>query len=186
MLGKSGKLRVRTGAGKDLGVSRGDGAPPLALERPAHDCGAAARETGVDDLVNELNQLIWKAYRDLLAHPNMVAMWYREFVARAADCVRLDGLECSVLCATLNRMASAPHPLSLRLGRDGLSALDEIARRRGLSRAEAARQAITETAERERRRSGLAAEARRLMQDKDYVREAREVTDLMETLRGPW
>jgi hypothetical protein len=55
-----------------------------------------------------------------------------------------------------------------------------------LTRAEAARQAITETAERERRRSGLAAEARRLMQDKNYVREAREVADLMETLRGPW
>jgi hypothetical protein len=54
-----------------------------------------------------------------------------------------------------------------------------------LSRAEAARQAITETAERERRRGGLAAEARRLIQDEKYVREAREVADLMETLRGP-
>ncbi len=64
--------------------------------------------------------------------------------------------------------------------------MDEIARRRGLSRAEAARQAITETAERERRRTGLAAEARRLMQDRDYLRESREVADLMETLRGPW
>lgn len=67
-----------------------------------------------------------------------------------------------------------------------MSALDEIARRRGLSRAEAARQAIAETAERERRRTGLAAEARRLMQDELYVQEAREVADLMETLRGPW
>jgi predicted transcriptional regulator len=83
-------------------------------------------------------------------------------------------------------MASAPHPLSLRLGREGLNALDEIARRRGLSRAEAARQAISETAERERRRNGLAAEARRLMQDRDYVREAREVAQMMETLRGSW
>jgi predicted transcriptional regulator len=83
-------------------------------------------------------------------------------------------------------VASAPPPLSLRLGRDGLNALDEIARRRGLSRAEAARQAIAETAERERRRTGLAAEARRLMQDQHYVQEAREVAELMETLRGPW
>ena len=83
-------------------------------------------------------------------------------------------------------MPSAPHPLSLRLGSDGLRALDEIASRRGLSRAEAARQAIAETAERERRRSGLAAEVRALMQDKDYLQEAREVADLMETLRGPW
>jgi predicted transcriptional regulator len=83
-------------------------------------------------------------------------------------------------------VASTHHPLSLRLGRDGLSALDEIARRRGLSRAEAARQAITETGERERRRDGLAAEARCLMQDAGYVREARDVAELMKTLRGTW
>jgi predicted transcriptional regulator len=81
-------------------------------------------------------------------------------------------------------VASAPHPLSLRLGRDGLSALDQIARRRGISRAEAARQAIAETAERERRRGGLADEARHLMQDKQYVQEARDVAELMESLRG--
>jgi hypothetical protein len=55
-----------------------------------------------------------------------------------------------------------------------------------LSRAEAARQAIAETAERERRRGGLAAEARSLMQNAHYVQEAREVADLMEMLRGPW
>ncbi len=83
-------------------------------------------------------------------------------------------------------MAPAPHPLSLRLGSDGLRALDEIARHRGISRAEAARHAITETAERERRRGGLAAEARRLMKDGAYVREAGEVAALMEELRGPW
>lgn len=82
-------------------------------------------------------------------------------------------------------MASAPPPLSLRLGRDGLRALEEIARRRGVSRAEAARQAITETAKRERARSGLAAEARALMEDPGYVREARAVATLMEELRGP-
>jgi predicted transcriptional regulator len=82
-------------------------------------------------------------------------------------------------------MASAPHPLSLRLGREGWSALEDLARRRGVSRAEAARQAIAETAERERRRRGLAAEARRLMADSAYVREAQEVAALMEELRGP-
>jgi predicted transcriptional regulator len=80
-------------------------------------------------------------------------------------------------------MATAP--LSLRLGADGLSALDDIARKRGISRAEAARQAIAETAERDRRRSGLAAEARSLMADESYVAEAREVAALMEELRGP-
>ncbi len=83
-------------------------------------------------------------------------------------------------------MSAAHHPLSLRLGRDGLNALEEIARRRGVSRAEAARQAITETAERERRRTGLAAEARSLMEDQGYVRESQDVVSLMEELRGPW
>jgi hypothetical protein len=83
-----------------------------------------------------------------------------------------------------SRVAPTP-PLSLRLGRAGLQALEEIARRRGVSRAEAARQAIAETAERERRRSDLSAEARRLMEDPAYLREAREVAALMEELRGP-
>lgn len=77
-------------------------------------------------------------------------------------------------------------PMSLRLGRDGLRALDEIARRRGISRAEAARQAIAEAAEREHRRAGVAAEVRALMKDRGYVQEAREVAALMEQLRGPW
>ena len=80
---------------------------------------------------------------------------------------------------------TAPDPLSLRLGRDGLNALDSIARRRGVTRSEAARQAIAETAERDRRRADLADEARRLAEDPAYVREAREVASLMEALRGP-
>jgi metal-responsive CopG/Arc/MetJ family transcriptional regulator len=80
-------------------------------------------------------------------------------------------------------MSSVP-PVSLRLGREGMRALDEIARRRGVSRAEAARQAIAETAERERRRRGLAAEAAALAANPVYVREAREVAELMEQLRG--
>jgi hypothetical protein len=75
-------------------------------------------------------------------------------------------------------------PLSLRLGTAGWDALDDLARRRGITRAEAARQAILEAAERERRRSGLAAEARRLAQDPAYVEEAQEVAALMEELRG--
>ena len=80
---------------------------------------------------------------------------------------------------------AAPTPLSLRLGREGLRALDEIARRRGVTRAEAARQAIAETAERDLNRAELAAEARELMKDRAYAREAREVAELMEQLRGP-
>jgi len=82
-------------------------------------------------------------------------------------------------------VSPAPPPVSLRLGQDGLRALNEIAQHRGVSRAEAARQAIAETAQRERRRIDLAAEARQLMRDEAYVREAREVATLMEDLRGP-
>jgi hypothetical protein len=43
--------------------------------------------------------------------------------------------------------------------------LEDIARKRGLTRAEAARQAISETADRDRRRSGLAAEVAALADD---------------------
>lgn len=82
-------------------------------------------------------------------------------------------------------MAPAPPPLSLRLGDEGARALDELARRRRVSRAEAARQAITETAARERRRAGLAAEAAALMANPEYVAEARDIAELMEQLRGP-
>ena len=88
--------------------------------------------------------------------------------------------------ATLPRMPpNAPPPISLRLGRTGVRALEDLARLRGISRAEAARQAIEEAAQRERRRSGLAAEARRLMSDPAYVAEARELAELMEELDGP-
>jgi predicted transcriptional regulator len=82
-------------------------------------------------------------------------------------------------------VASAVPPVSLRLGADGVRALDDIARRRGVTRAEAARQAIAETAERDRRRNGLAAEAAALMRNPAYVEEAREVAQLMDELRGP-
>jgi predicted transcriptional regulator len=80
--------------------------------------------------------------------------------------------------------SSTPPPLSLRLGTEGLRALDDLARRRRITRAEAARQAISETAERERRRAGLAAEAAALARNPAYVREARQVAQLMDELRG--
>jgi predicted DNA-binding ribbon-helix-helix protein len=87
----------------------------------------------------------------------------------------------SAIYTTLWLMGAAPPPLSLRLGRDGFDALEQIARRRGISRAEAARQAISETAERDRRRTGLASEARRLMEDPAYLLEAREVASLAQS-----
>jgi predicted transcriptional regulator len=73
----------------------------------------------------------------------------------------------------------------LRLGDDVSRALDDLARRRQVTRAEAVRQAIKEAAEREIRRGGLAAEAALLMENPEYIAEAREVAELMEQLRGP-
>jgi predicted transcriptional regulator len=83
-------------------------------------------------------------------------------------------------------VASASHPLSLRLGAAGQRALEDIARKRGITRAEAARQAIAETAERERRRSGLAAEVARLAADPaDRAERARVMAD-MDAVAADW
>src|SRR5215212_7508854 len=90
----------------------------------------------------------------------------------------------SVVQSALQCCDASATALSLRLGPAGLRALDEIARRRGVTRAEAARQAIAETAERERRRAGLAAEAASLARDPAYVAEAREVAALMDGPQG--
>jgi hypothetical protein len=92
----------------------------------------------------------------------------------------------SVDRATLPGVGKTPPPLSLRLGRTGTRALENLARLRGVSKAEAARQAIEETAERESQRSGLAGEARRLAADPAYVAEAREIVEWMEELSDPW
>ena len=81
---------------------------------------------------------------------------------------------------------TSTHPLSLRLGADGWRALEDIARKRGLTRAEAARQAIAETAERERRRSGLAAEVAQLADDPvDRAERARVMADL-DAIAAEW
>jgi hypothetical protein len=83
-------------------------------------------------------------------------------------------------------MAPAPPPVSLRLGHSGLRALEDLARLRGISKAEAARQAIEEIAARERRREGLADEVQSLMEDPADVEERREVAKMMEELGGSW
>jgi len=82
--------------------------------------------------------------------------------------------------------AASSRPVSLRLGDDGRRALEDIARKRGITRAEAARQAIAETAERERRRAGLAAEVACLAAD-PIDRAARErVAADMDALAAEW
>ena len=83
-------------------------------------------------------------------------------------------------------MASTSHPLSLRLGDEGWRALEDIARKRGLTRAEAARQAISETAERERRRSGLATEVAGLADDRADRAERRRVMADMDAVAADW
>jgi hypothetical protein len=64
--------------------------------------------------------------------------------------------------------------------------LEDIARKRGLTRAEAARQAITETAERERSRSGLAAEVAELAGDRADRAERRRVMADMDAITTEW
>jgi len=83
-------------------------------------------------------------------------------------------------------MASASQPLSLRLGAEGQRALETIARKRGITRAEAARQAIAETAERESRRAGLAAEVARLAEDPVDRAERERVMADMDAVAGDW
>jgi hypothetical protein len=61
-----------------------------------------------------------------------------------------------------------------------------LARKRGLTRAEAARQAITETAERERKRSGLAAEVARLAADPADRAERDLVIADMDAVAADW
>jgi hypothetical protein len=74
--------------------------------------------------------------------------------------------------------------LSLRLGNKDALALDELARRRHVTRVEAARQVIVEAAARDGRRAGLAAEATELMADPRYPSDAPDVATLMRQLRG--
>jgi hypothetical protein len=64
--------------------------------------------------------------------------------------------------------------------------LEDIARKRGLTQAEAARQAIAETAERERRRSGLAAEVAQLADDPVDRAERNRVMAEMDALGAEW
>ena len=77
-------------------------------------------------------------------------------------------------------------PMSLRLSEESHRQAESIARRRGISKVDAIRQALAETDARERRRSGLRAEVEALMRDPAYVKEAREIAAMMEDLRGPW
>lgn len=75
MLGEASELRVWPGAGKNPCIPFGDGAPTLTLERTGDDCSPAALGSGVDDLVDEFNEIVWEPNGDLFAHPKTVAKW---------------------------------------------------------------------------------------------------------------
>lgn len=73
MLGEPRELRVRTGGGEDSGIAFRIRPPPLPLERPGHDSRPTALGTGIDDPIDEVDKVIRKTHRNLLAHPKTVA-----------------------------------------------------------------------------------------------------------------
>ena len=75
MLSKPRELRIRTAASEDPGITFGQSAPALALERASDDFRSAAGDARLNDLVNEVDKLVRKTNRDLLAHPKTVANW---------------------------------------------------------------------------------------------------------------
>ena len=78
-------------------------------------------------------------------------------------------------------MASA---ISVRLDDEALRALGQL-QASGLSRSEAIRQALVDSAAQLRKRKALAEEVAALEADEDDRREMREVAALMESLRAP-
>lgn len=79
-------------------------------------------------------------------------------------------------------MAYAPSAISVRLDERASAALDEVVKGTGLQRSEAIRYALVETAERRRRRAGLAEEARALAADEADREEMADVLAFMESL----
>jgi hypothetical protein len=75
MLSESHELRIRVGASQDLSVTLSHCVSTLALERAGNDCRSTAGCAGVDDLVNELDQLIGETHSYLPTHPRMVPKW---------------------------------------------------------------------------------------------------------------
>jgi Arc/MetJ-type ribon-helix-helix transcriptional regulator len=73
--------------------------------------------------------------------------------------------------------------ISVRLDPEALHALAQI-ESTGLSRSEAIRKAILESASRLRRRAALAAEVAALEADEDDRREMLEVAEFMESMRA--
>jgi Arc/MetJ-type ribon-helix-helix transcriptional regulator len=73
--------------------------------------------------------------------------------------------------------------ISVRLDRDALQALAQL-QATGISRSEAIRRAILDSASRLRRKAALAAEVAELEADEDDRREMLEVATFMESMRA--
>lgn len=78
----------------------------------------------------------------------------------------------------------AARSIHVRLDAAAAEALDTVAGGE-LNPSDAVRLALSEAAERRRRRGALAAEARRLAADPDYRAEVAETQELMNALRAP-
>jgi len=72
MRGEPRELRISTGACQEPGVAFRNRPLPFALECPGYDSRPAALGTGIDHPIDEVDKLIRKPHRDLLAHPKMV------------------------------------------------------------------------------------------------------------------
>jgi hypothetical protein len=75
-------------------------------------------------------------------------------------------------------------PISVRLDAEALQALAQL-EATGVSRSEAIRRAILDSASRLRQRAALAAEVAALEADEDDRREMLEVAAFMESMRAP-
>ena len=78
MLGKTREVGVRRRRDENRGVSRGDGASPFAFESAGNHRSPTASHSRANLLIHEVDELLRKAHRDLLAHPIMVAKRYRK------------------------------------------------------------------------------------------------------------
>jgi len=85
MLGKSREVGVLRRCAKNRRIARGDGASPVAFESTGNDRSPAASRSRANLLIDEVDELLRKAYRDLLAHPIMVAKRYRDVDPAASE-----------------------------------------------------------------------------------------------------
>jgi hypothetical protein len=70
--GEPFQIRIRAASGEDPRVAFGKGTAALTLERAADNSCPTARGTRIDDLVDEVDKLLWKPNCDLLTHPKTV------------------------------------------------------------------------------------------------------------------